>query len=116
MTIWIGAGLVLLAIAFVLWPLFRPSAVLPPTQPIEARLRRAALYREILDAELDQQLGKLTLHDYVELRDQLLERAAQLLSDGETTATFPVEQLIEAEIAAVRGQLRATPNGEGASA
>lgn len=100
----LGVVLVIAAIVFALLPLFWPhqSAAPPEADPLH---RRAALYQEILDAELDYRLGKLSEIDYMELCDHLLGQAVLLINadpDGDVgTATSE----IEAEIAAARAAL-----------
>ncbi len=47
----------------------------------ELRARRDAKYREIRDAELDQQTGKLSEEDHRELDRQLRAQAAEILRE-----------------------------------
>jgi hypothetical protein len=104
MTLALGVVLVLAAIAFVLMPLFRPSQH-PAISAVEPLHARAALYQEILDAELDYHLGKLSEGDFVEVRDRLLEQAVLLIhADPNLDATAATQQ-IEAEIEAARAAL-----------
>lgn len=96
-------GLVVVAVlAFVVLPLVRrtggETATVASPAPAE---ERAAIYRELLELELDQRVGKVTEADYKELSEALLARAAALISveDAESTT---VDAAIEHEIAAMR--------------
>src|SRR5262245_23105957 len=117
MMIAIGVAVVLLAIAFALWPLFRGSAARRADDP-DPELLRAAMYRQLLDAELDTQLGKLNDSDYHELRERLLQDAAALIVASQDGAVMPddAEARVEREIAAARAALRGQPSMPGASA
>jgi hypothetical protein len=64
------------------------------------------LYREILDAELDYRLGKLSEADYQETTAGLLSRAAALIDPDEAAGEAEVAALVEREIAAMRQALR----------
>ncbi|HEX3246532.1 MAG TPA: hypothetical protein VHX16_14080 [Chloroflexota bacterium] len=117
MTAAIGVALVLAAIAFALWPLFRRSSSGQSEDPDPAMLR-AALYRQILDAELDTQLGKLQQADYQELHGRLLQEAAALIvSTGAAKAVVADAQArVEHEIAAARAAMRGRPSIHGVNA
>ena len=117
MTAAIGVALVVAAIAFALWPLFRKSSSAQSEDPDPAMLR-GALYRQILDAELDTQLGKLQPTDYQELRGRLLQEAAALIvSTGAGSAVLAdAEARVEHEIAAARAAMRGRPSIHGVNA
>ncbi len=117
MTLVIGIALVVLAITFVLLPLFRKPSTLEADRPDPAVLR-AALYQQILDAELDTRLGKLDSVDFQELRTRLLREAAALIvaDQGEAIANEDATARVEHEIAAARAALRAKPSMGGANA
>jgi hypothetical protein len=100
----LGLALVLLAIAFALYPLFQTDAESAPlgADPVVAR---AALYQEILDAELDMRLGKITETDYQIIRGRLLHQAAQLMTAPEQEADEDPASIVEREIAAARASM-----------
>ena len=78
MEVLLGAILLALVAAFVLWPLFRRE---PPEEagedPVLADLeaRKEAKYREIRDAELDREAGKVS-HEEWRRQDVQLRREA----------------------------------------
>jgi hypothetical protein len=117
MIIVLGIALVLLAIAFVLLPLFRKQRSIHIDPPDPAMLR-AGLYRQILDAELDARLGKLEAAEYEELRAQLLRDAAAFIvaSDASPEINADVQARVEAEIAAARAAMHRKPSLPGVSA
>jgi hypothetical protein len=103
----LGAVVVLAALAFVALPLLRPRKVGPPADvTLSLAEQRAEVYRELLDLELDQRVGKLDEADYRAQSDVLLARAAALMS-AEDSALREVDEQIEREIAAQRAALRA---------
>jgi len=116
-TLVIGVGLVVLAFAFVLLPLFRKPSSRATEGPDPAVLR-AGLYQQILDAELDTRLGKLDSVDFQELRMRLLGDAAALIvaDRGEAIAEEDATARFEHEIAAARAALRAKPSMRGVNA
>ena len=105
----LAALVVIGVLAFVMLPLVRRRADTALTThvpgPSEAR---AAIYRELLELELDQKVGKLADEDYREQSDALLARAAALISDEDTRTS--VDDQIEREIAAVRQSLKSAPS------
>ena len=102
----LGGLVVLIALAFVGWPLLRPPRSVPTGEApvLSSAEQRAAIYRELLELELDQRLGKLDEADYRALADALLARAAALLSAEDATIESLDEQ-IEREIAEHRRAL-----------
>jgi hypothetical protein len=117
MMVAIGVALVALAMVFALLPLFRRSAARHAEDPDPALLR-AGMYRQILDAELDTQLGKLQDADYRELRTRLLQEAAALIVASESGAVVEsdAQARVEREIAAARAALRGRPSMPGVNA
>jgi hypothetical protein len=101
----LGLALGALALAFVLYPLFRPetdrAALAEPGREREAR--RLELYRQILDLEQDERLGKVDPLDATQLSASLLAEAATLLA--QETMPSEVDLQIEREIQAVRRAL-----------
>ncbi|MBI4492128.1 MAG: hypothetical protein HY690_04985 [Chloroflexi bacterium] len=98
----LGLLLAALAIAFVLYPLARPGRPQPGEEPRdELALRRAAIYREVLDLEFDRKLGKLSEADYRTSSAALLQRAAALLEQA-AVAEQELDARLEQEIAAAR--------------
>lgn len=102
----LGGLVVAAALAFVVLPLVRGtrSQVVTPPAPTPAEAR-AEIYRELLEADLDHRVGKITDEDYRALSEALLARAASLISveDAESAAA---DQQIEREIAAMRATIR----------
>ncbi|MFN0072316.1 MAG: hypothetical protein ACKVVP_12605 [Chloroflexota bacterium] len=107
MTIAVGIVIVLIAIAFVLLPLFRRTSI-DQTESTDPAVTRASLYQQILDAELDTQLGKLDGTDYAELRARLMSEAAQLITTSRSDGAVDEDTAarVEREIAAARAALR----------
>jgi hypothetical protein len=107
MTIALGVVLVLLAIAFVLLPLFQKPQ-LASSAELDPELIRAGLYRQIIDAELDTRLGKLEASEFQELRTRLLQDAAALIvaADGGLQTDADAQAQVEQEIAAARAAMR----------
>lgn len=108
MSIFVLFGLLLglLAVGFVLYPLIRPGVAraraADPTRELEER--RFALYRQILDIELDQRMGKIDPADGQQLSASLLTQAAVLLAQ-QSMAVEAIDRQIEREIQAARQAL-----------
>jgi hypothetical protein len=104
----LGLLLAVLALAFVLHPVLKPSPSaadpLPPADELAAR--RRALYQQILDLEFDQRVGKLDEADARELSEALLRQAAALLA-SERAEEREIEAEIEREIQTARRDLAA---------
>lgn len=116
MMIAVGVALVLLAIVFVLLPLFRATPTESSTEE-DPSVARAAMYQQILDAELDTRLGKLSSVDYQELRALLLADAARLISAEHTEEpSVEIAAQVEREIAEARAAMRGQATASGASA
>ena len=103
----LGGLVVLAAIGFVALPLLRPqrSGVGEGDRAPSLAEQRAAVYRELLDAELDHRVGKLDEADFRTLADGLRARAALLLSEEEA-ALRQADEAVEREIAEHRAALR----------
>src|SRR5690242_18643192 len=106
----LGAVVVLVALAFVGWPLLRPpQAVIPTAEPVlSAAEQRAAIYRELVELDLDQRLGKVDDADHRVQTDALLARAAALLA-AEDASIESIDDELEREIAAQRRAMRPAP-------
>jgi hypothetical protein len=108
MSIFVLLGLLLglLAVGFVLYPLVRPGhARTRADDPIrELEERRFALYRQILDIELDQRMGKIDRADAEQLSASLLTQATALLGQ-QSMAVEAIDRQIEREIQAARQAL-----------
>ena len=111
----LAAAVVGSALAFVAWPLLRPAGARE-----EAGVRdgdansvqqRQLIYAEILELELDHEMGKLSDADYRELSQAALDRAARSLANADATGADRDERL-EREIAAARESLRVLPSAE----
>jgi len=84
-----GAIVVALVLVFVGWPLLRQSATAtlgapPVADPAE---ERGAIYRELVELELDHRIGKVTAADFKELSDGLLARAAACRPTWKSSST-----------------------------
>jgi hypothetical protein len=111
----LGLLLALSALAFVLYPIVRPAPASDFNQDdTELEERRAAIYRQILDVEFDQRLGKLSEADGRELSESLLSQAAALLA-GEPASRHDIEAQLEWEILAIRRALAAGESEPAAS-
>lgn len=109
MELLLGVLVVLAAVAFVAVPLVRgrrPEPAATVTAPAAAE-QRAAIYRELLDLELDHRVGKVAEPDFREVSDALLARAAALIAEEDARAATAQEQ-VEQEIAAMRQAIRAS--------
>ena len=106
----LGVLLVAIVASFALLPLLRgapaPAAV-AVADPAEAE--RFRLYRQVLELEFDQQMGKLSREDFESITRELLGRAGELLrserAEQAVVATTPeadIEAEVEREIAAAR--------------
>jgi hypothetical protein len=105
----LGGLVVAAALAFVALPLLRPRRTASVGEGEAAPSlaeQRAAVYRELLELELDHRVGKLDAADYQSLADGLRARAALLLSAEDATLRQADEQ-VEREIAEQRAALRA---------
>jgi hypothetical protein len=110
----LGLLIALLALAFVLYPLLLVSRSAEPAsaQLNELQARRRELYRQILDLEFDQRLGKLDPADAGALSHELFSQATALLAQEPTAAMVDVEAEVEREILAVRQALAAAHRSE----
>ena len=108
----VGVVLVLLAVGFVAYPLAGARSASRPgpageIDEVSPQARRRAIYNEILDLELEHQIGKLSQADYQELTDACLARAAALLGEEDAQHSAAAES-VEREIAAMREALRSS--------
>lgn len=102
----LGACVVVAVLAFVVLPLVRrqrPGS--PVLEAVNSAHERAAIYRELLELELDQKVGKIAEADFRELNDTLLARAAALIA-REDSLSAAADAEIEREIAEARAALR----------
>ena len=106
MFVLLGLLLGLLAVGFVLYPLVRPGVARARAADLTSELeeQRFALYRQILDIELDQRMGKIDLADAEQLSASLLAQAAALLAQQSVTVEA-IDRQIEHEIQATRQAL-----------
>jgi hypothetical protein len=103
----VGIALLALAAGFVLLPLARgvgtaDDAAAPSDVP-DARFR---LYRQIIELEFDQQLGKLSKEDFQQQSAELLGQAGAML-ESERGTLAELDDEIEREIAAARAAFTA---------
>lgn len=95
--------------AWILLPLLsRRTAAAPPPDDRLARLieTKHAVYRSILDLELDRSLGKVSDADYVVIRRQHEADALAVLREMDAVAAGSLEDVLEREIAEARERLR----------
>jgi hypothetical protein len=111
----LGLLLASLALVFVLYPVLKPTPDSEVTRDdAELAERRRALYRQILEIEFDQRLGKLDETDARELSERLLSQAAELMA-SESSAEHEIEARVESEIQAARRALAAGESEAAAS-
>ena len=106
----IGTLLVVVALAYVLYPL-----VFAPAAP-SARTPRASRAAEggdedaivaLREIEFDRATGKLSDADYADLKTRYTRRALETMrASGAATADAPVEDVVEAAVLAIRARLR----------
>ena len=110
MTPWVALGILaaFLAVAFVAYPLFiAPRSGARRLSGVDdLRERRRVLYRQIVEIEFDERLGKLDRADAQALSEHLLSQAAVLLAE-ETSAEPDLDAQVEREIRTVREALAA---------
>jgi len=111
----LGGLVVVTVLTFVVLPLLRGRTTDPETSgaPDPAQ-ERAAIYRELLELELDQKVGKIAEADFQEANDALLARAAALISQ-EDAASTTADAEVEREIAEARYALQQTQTTPGDS-
>jgi hypothetical protein len=105
----LGVVLVAAAAGFALLPLLGGRSVgedVLANGVRDVRSARVALYQQVLELELDRDLGKLATSDFRELEADLLQRAAALLREQGDSAD-DVEDQVEREIAAARSAFAA---------
>lgn len=80
----IGTSLALLALAFVLYPLFRePLGIEPAGQRPVDRERMTTAVDALREIEFDHVTGKLSERDYTELKTSYTERAVAAMRAGD---------------------------------
>ncbi|MCC6173686.1 MAG: c-type cytochrome biogenesis protein CcmI [Chloroflexi bacterium] len=100
----LGAALVVAALAFVVLPLTRrrsSNSMAGTGVALTPAEQRAAVYRELVDLEMDHRVGKIDDEDFQQLSDALLARASTLMAQ-EDSGRLAVDDEIEREIAAMR--------------
>ena len=104
----LGTIVVVGVLAFVVLPLLRRQQPTPDDQhTIDPTNERTEIYRELLELELDQKVGKIAEADYQEISDAMLARAATLISQEDADSLASDAQL-EREIAEARAALKRT--------
>ena len=104
-TISIALAISLLAVAYVAWPLLRPSRVaqLPPDDdPLTALIQRKdTILRSIKELEFDYHMGKLSEADFQRFDQRLRQQAIGLIRQIEKVAPdmADLEQQLEEAIA-----------------
>ncbi len=91
-------GIVLLV--YLIFPLFGRADIFPDVDPAEARMQTLSLEREqsysaLADLDDDYESGKLSERDYKELRTELMQETARIVSQLETAAKTDIESEIE---------------------
>ena len=108
----IGTLLVVVALAYVLYPLvFAPAAA--GARPTYRASRSAEGTGEedaivaLREIEFDRATGKLSDSDYADLKTRYTQRALDAMrASGAVTADAPVEDVVEAAVLAIRARLR----------
>ena len=90
----------IMVLVYITFPLFGRSDIFPEVDPTEARMQTLSLEREqsysaLADLDEDYESGKLSEKDYKELRGDLLQETANIISQLETAAKTDVEAEIE---------------------
>jgi hypothetical protein len=108
----IGTLLVVVALAYVLYPLvFAPAA--PSARP--SFLRTTARSSDgdedaivaLREIEFDRATGKLSDSDYADLKTRYTQRALDAMrASGNVAADAPVQDVVEAAVLAIRARLR----------
>ncbi len=126
MTLIIAGAVVLTAItaAFILYPIFRASALgrryitdsVTGDRLADLLAQRDAVYEAIRDADFDLETGKLTTEDHRLMRERLTAEGVRLLQELDRLMASEVredlEQEIEREVAALRGTWPAEAMGD----
>jgi len=104
--------LVVAVIAFVVYPLLRPTRSpfdSTGSQTEELFRRRDRVYTELRELEFDYRVGKVAADDYAEAREQLENEAARILQaiDVEIKA---IDEEIEREVRRLRENRRTCPS------
>lgn len=90
----VALALGILALAFVLYPLYRPARGLIVSQEAGPLAEKEQVARiSLQEVELDYQLGNIAEHDYKDLRERYMKRALVALK-----ARYEREQEIDDEI------------------
>jgi rRNA maturation endonuclease Nob1 len=90
----VGLVLVIAAALYVSWPMLRsgslPEMTSAPATPATAtpEKERDLVFAAIKDAEFDHEVGKLSDHDYAQLRAELEERALRVLAAIDAAAAL----------------------------
>src|SRR3712207_3829627 len=102
----LGAAVVVAVLAFVALPLLRrQTSAADLRRTVDPTAERTEIYRELIELELDQKVGKIAEADYWEISNAMLARAATLISQEDADARASDAQL-EREIAEARAALR----------
>lgn len=84
----IGTSLALLALAFVLYPLFRDPLGISTVVRGASRQRVTTAVDALREIEFDHATGKLSERDYAELKSSYTERAVAAMRAGESDRTM----------------------------
>lgn len=121
--VWIVFGLALLislaALAYVVWPLFRPgptTLVVEDDRLVDLLARKDATMVAIKELEFDFRVGKLDEEDYRRLDERLRSQAIAYLKQIEalTPAAAGLDDTLETEIARRRTVQKRPPVAQGA--
>jgi len=86
----VGIALALVALSFVLYPLFSGGALALPRQSGDvvplADTRRSAAMEALREIEFDRETGKLSDADYEGLRRTYTQRAVEIMRRGEVAS------------------------------
>jgi cytochrome c-type biogenesis protein CcmI len=99
-----GTVLALVALAFVLYPLFRESAPSPSVEPVPVREPSATEHAiaALREVEFDRETGKLSESDYAALKTKYMRDALAALRAEESLPAAVSDDEVEAVILAYR--------------
>lgn len=86
----VGTALALVALAFVLYPLFREPLGIVVARRVPARGSVTTAVDALREIEFDHVTGKLSEQDYTQLKATYTQRAVDAMRAGDAGATVPV--------------------------
>lgn len=86
----VGTALALVALAFVLYPLFREPLGITPARRLPARTGVTTAVDALREIEFDHATGKLSEQDYTHLKATYTQRAVDAMRAGDAGVSVPV--------------------------